>query len=284
MKTSKNGITKFLMLLAILLLSLSTVSAGEAVSVDEAVSVNEVVIVEDVSDAYVGMDQQSGEVEINHVFEEVPTHEDIQIDESSIVFQDNYNEDEAVIEYFEPSCDLPQANYNNAEYSNHVDESILEKSLICILNETYSEDIILDSTSNDTAVGNNFSYIYNFDAFLLMDIMMEHNVVEPVDFSDNVFKFVEFKDLHLLNHGILIFTPNDYLYHEISEIIVICSNKTNGNYAYCIDNSIVGSDLTIIFIPKSFFITSYSISIQFINIYQAFFPNYFQFNSMRGKI
>ena len=101
-------------------------------------------------------------------------------------------------------------------------------------------------------------------------------MIKISNFEFNLFKFEEgLKNVHLLDHDILIYDCEAVLNYIIKEKTISCSNKSNTDFAYCIDNSIVGSDLTVIFIPKSFFITSKFISIQFINIYQAFFPNEF---------
>lgn len=257
MQTIKS-IFKLTIISMLLLITLSAVSAGD---------VNDTVAIDVYEEVCVNDDLcEIQDVQISQ--EEIILHDENELYEFDLIYINDSDDDYISLDDFD--------NYEEVE-NTHCEPILNDVPLNNVLNdvilyENSLEDINCDSTANNT---HDIKMLLNENIFLF-EIISDINMIKISNFEFNLFKFEEgLKNVHLLDHDILIYDCEAVLNYIIKEKTISCSNKSNTDFAYCIDNSIVGSDLTVIFIPKSFFITSKFISIQFINIYQAFFPNEF---------
>lgn len=158
-----------------------------------------------------------------------------------------YEDDDQVI--------IPELNEDDVSVTHNIDVIELEtiysnviediNDLTDDINETSEDELTFDE--NSVNVQDSFISKYNIKVdFKLIDDLF-YNGINYFGMSFNnynrfMMKFLELKDNLLLNQGILMYFTN----HEIDDSEEIHSiNKITTDYAYNIDNSIVGADAIV---------------------------------------
>lgn len=234
MQTFKSRIFK-LTLIFIILFTISTVSASDVN--DTFVFENQIDVVCDceyLDEFYESQDWGSDEID------------DFNLDEINYI--DDINE--SYIEIYDPTS-------SHEDLSGNYEENI-ESAL-----EGYENESCEDVNSDVTTTYIIPDFINLNDIFVFSTLDHEINLFESADFNRTMFKFIKFNNPHLYNHGIFIYTLNNILFNDLTEEIIICSDKTNSNYIYSIDNSI-DSVISIVFNKASFF------SLDFFNHHSIF--------------
>lgn len=195
-------------------------------------------------------------------FEETQSDDDysvsLEISSDEIIHDDSVD----LAEYGDAHIDSVEISESNINFNCFNDENVdfIEVNVDDI--DIY--DFSNDSDSTGDIIILNSVYFDVCNDFILYSICHEIYNLEIDSLESSLFKSIGFKDFHLLNHGILIFSFENVSYHDINEQIIISSIKVTSNFAYSIDNSIVNSFIKFNCNEYSFF-NFYSFSVLLFN-------------------
>ena len=162
--------------------------------------------------------------------------------------------------------------------SNHYDETYFDH----VLNDSLSIDLDSDlNVTTPTSIYMDFDFNNEFEVLICIKLGY---IFESYDLDRCVFKVYEFKKSNILTHDILAFYNNycHVLTHAVNKDIILSNDKLNSEFAYCIDNSIVGiaNDLSKNVSNSYFSILSFTSRIFLINSYSNIFSQYFSNNDV----
>lgn len=162
--------------------------------------------------------------------------------------------------------------------SNHYDKTYFDY----VLNDSLSIDLDSDlNVTTPTSIYMDFDFNNEFEVLICIKLGY---IFESYDLDRCVFKFYEFKKFNILIHDILAFYNNfcHVLTHAVNKDIILSNDKLNSEFAYCIDNSIVGfaNDLSKNVSNSYFSILSFTSRIFLINSYSNIFSQYFSNNGV----
>lgn len=230
---------KFLIIIALSFLMIQAVSAS-----DDVVSApnNEVVtdvVVDEIIEVY-GDDETILSLEGDE--EDDSAYDDLYVAEDS--YPQYYNDSDIIINYYEKSLEVENS---KNQYNNTYIMEILVDSLNSTGDLNYTEFISCHIVDN-----------FLSDAEISICMILENEFNED-DLSCCGFKLEKFDENNILTHDILIFNniPANVLVHAVNKNTLLCNDKLNSKFVFCIDNSIVGSAnisnlLVISFSPQSF--------------------------------
>lgn len=221
-----------------MLFMVSAVSAsdiGEAVNieinndiVDEVIEVEEV-IVEDIIEA-----------------EEVIVDEIIEVEEVDDTLSTSIDDaDETIDSMVEDNHQV----YNYTEISESYEKSFGVENSENQYNNTYIEEILHESLYNSSnsnlthATIESYHIAYHFINDYEVLSCMKLDSIDAYDLSECEFKFDVFEGHDFITHEILIFYNNycHVLTHAVNKNIILCDDKLNSGFVFCIDNSVLGS-------------------------------------------
>ena len=144
------------------------------------------------------------------------------------------------------------------------------------MNDSLSIDLDSDlNVTTPTSIHMDFDFNSEFEVLICIKLGY---IFESYDFGRCVFKVYEFKKSDILTHDILAFYNNycHVLTHAVNKDIILSNEKLNSEFAYCIDNSIVGisNDLSNTVLNSNFSILSFTYCIFLINSHSNTFSQY----------
>ncbi len=221
----------------LIILTLFTVSAVSASDIDEIVNIDNTEI----------QVQEFSEIQISE-FGEVNQLDFEECEVDDVVENDVISEDEfAPIKNGQMYSDSyiidgPE-NFNEIE-NNQYNNTYIET----LINETLSNDTNLDL--NNSAILS-FNHIFNglfneYEIFIYLNLDLSH---KNIDFASNLSQFDAIDKFKILTHEDLIFhnVYCNFMTHDVDKNIFISNDKLHSEFAFSIDNSIVGSADSLIY-------------------------------------
>ena len=258
----------------IIILTLFMLQAVSASDIDESVNIeiNDIGVDEIIEVYEVGETSFSSEEDDNETVEALYSPiDDVDEVEDSIDLMDEYSHQEYnnshIIETYEKSLEVKSDEH---QYNNTYIKELLDDSL----------DNISFSNSNGTAIESyhllsDFSNDYEVFIWMKFDSILRSSEYEGCEF-----KFDIFEEYDIFTHDFLIFY-NHYchiLTHAVNKNVILCNDKLNSRFVFCIDNSILGNANNL------YYNNPYFTTINFQSL--SFLPsNYFLYNFyLKGSV
>ena len=177
------------------------------------------------------------------------------------------------IKYDEEECDL---NTEKSEKDICIDFS--NNSKFCDIN--LESDEKLDATfNNNISITSFFELNISLDDVACFDILL----IKMEDFDSTSFKEGKYKNSFPVKLELIVYVLHDNNFENyLDSYIVICSNKLTDNFAYSINNSIIGDESSIIY---SIFNSSYFINQNYLfSYYNSYFFSVLIFSHVLSEV
>ncbi len=251
----------------IIILTLFMLQAVSASDIDESVNI-------EISD--IGID------EITEVYEigETSFSCDDYADETDEIIYSPIDDVDEVDDSIDIMDEFSNQEYNNSYIIETYEKSFDVKSSRHQYNNTYIKELLDDSLNNISFSNLNGTAIesYHFYGDFLSNYevsiwMKFESILQSSEYEGCEFKFDIFEEHDIFTHDFLIFY-NHYchiLTHDLNKNVILCNDKLNSRFVFCIDNSILGNANNLYynnlyFTKINFKLLSFSLS------------NYFSFN------
>ena len=236
------------------ILSLTLLSCVYASDVNETAVVDDSVIVEsnvdcedEIADANLCSQGNVIDYDENHVVDSV--------------INDNYTISLGDINNYELSAEEFDFGIENYETSVKVGEcldiegcemqiDVFSDCKFCDMNFESDEELILDAIfNNDVSISSWIGVNVSLDNVSCFEIFL----FKMEDFVSGSFEEGKFKNSFAINHELIVYILHDgNLENYLDCIVIVCANKVMDDFAYSINNSIVGDESNVYF--NSYFI------------------------------
>lgn len=224
------------------MLSLTLIGCVSASDVNETVSVSEDVVGDSVIENPNICEDTIDDVSHNNTI----TNDMSDYEYTSTIVDDNsHNDNHHVVVGEKSDVDVVVHNDYN-EYANAVDNQFNDQ--IINVNDNFNNDnfsdaifeidqeLTLDATSNS----NPFLYTHVEITYLFQDITYFETSILKSDFGKNMFKDAKIRNTNSLKHDLIVYEYTHESFCELTFSVVVCCNKSTDNFAYSINNSVIG--------------------------------------------
>lgn len=243
-----------LKLTVILIFALTLVSCASASDVNETVAVSD-----DIDESVIEDSHNCEDVDSDVSQDQLVDENALDNHNASAVEGDIYNNNYTSAESHEFEI-ISHDNINNIEHEIETSDTQYYEDHIRIndnfinddfsdINFKISEELFLDATSNyNTLLISTFeiNHIFNDSDFF------ETSVLKTSDFKNTLLKDVKIKNDFSLTHDLIVYEYTQNSSFEEILNVVVCCNKATDNFAYSINNSVIGDDGSLMFCGSFF--------------------------------
>ena len=254
-KTKILKLSIIFMLILVLIPVVAAEDSSESFYIEYAEESSDDVVVEESYSAYEEVEYAQEDTVISNENDDVEDSEDSSTDYNHFEESIEDNCDANIIEHVECSGEVPQNIQSNEDDINH----ICSDNFADICDDGNFEFNDCELATEDISVINQGSLFISKNDFNPNDILIKTVMdIEAESFETSCFKrglskILELKNHILTNQDIQVAFLNDLVF-DVDSDIVDCINKANTDFAFSIDNSVIGDENGILIMCSSCFL------------------------------
>ncbi|WP_407421321.1 hypothetical protein [Methanobrevibacter sp.] len=247
-----------IMLVLVFLPVIAAEDSSEAFFVEYSYESDEAFVVEEYDPIDLAQEQVSLSHEIEEEYNEY--NKDVPVlDQSGEIANNPIITHEEIKSPVAETNNVPNDGVNTVDDINKDDKiGVFDTTNVNVNHNDVDEDVDLEAAAENNSIIRHGSVIFiseevneNEYVRLINDLFTETTNYETHSFKRSLIKVLELKNNLLINRDVSFIFSDDFM-ADLNGDLIECTDKITTDFAFSIDNSIVGSDNLVIFVSSSF--------------------------------